>query len=75
MARRSQKNRREDEDAPKGMEGVNILTNTDFGVFVEGAEGVIDMYEKGEISPQDLYNAILDLEVVYKSKNVESSAE
>jgi hypothetical protein len=57
------------------MEGVNILTNTDFGVFVEGADGVIDMYEKGEISPQDLYNAILNLEVVYKSKNVESSAE
>jgi predicted nuclease of restriction endonuclease-like RecB superfamily len=57
------------------MEGVNILTNTDFGVYVDGAEEVIDMYEKGELSSQDLYNAILDLEVVYKSKNVESSGE
>jgi hypothetical protein len=57
------------------MEGVNILTSTEFGVFVDGAEEAINMYEKGELSAQDLYSTILDLEVVYKSKNVESSKE
>jgi hypothetical protein len=51
------------------MEGINILTNTDFGVFVEGAEETIEMYEKGEISREDLYTTILDLDVVYKSKD------
>lgn len=57
------------------MEGVNILTNTDFGVYVDGAEEVINMYEEGKLSREDLYDTILGLEVVYKSKNVESSGE
>lgn len=57
------------------MEGVNVLTNTDFGVYVDGAEQTIDMYEKGELSQQELYQAIMDLDVVYKSKDVESSKE
>ncbi len=55
------------------MEGVNILTNTDFGVYVEGAEKTIEMYESGEIDRDKLYDTILNLEVVYKS--VESSKE
>jgi hypothetical protein len=50
------------------MEGVNVLTNTDFGVFVEGAEETIEMFERGEISREDLYSTILDLDVVYRSK-------
>jgi hypothetical protein len=60
------------------MEGVNILTNTDFGVYVDGAEETIELYERGEMSREDLYDTILDLEVVYKSKTgmgVESMKE
>lgn len=60
------------------MEGVNVLTNTEYGVYVEGAEKTIEMYEKGELTQEQLYSAILDLEVVYKSKDeksVESSEE
>jgi hypothetical protein len=52
------------------------LTDGSSGVFVEGAEQVIDMYEKGEIDREKLYESILDLEVVFKSRNsVESSGE
>lgn len=51
---------------------MNILTNTDYGVYVEGAEMVIEMYEKNEISREDLYATILDLDVVYKSKGGKS---
>lgn len=54
--------------------GVNVLTNTDFGVYVEGAEETIEMYEKGEMSREDLYQSILDLDVVYRSR-VESKEE
>lgn len=36
-------------------------------MYVEGAERVIDMYEKGDLSREDLYRQILDLDVVYKS--------
>ena len=75
MARRSKSDRKEHENRPERMEGVNVLTNTDFGVYVDGAEQTIDMYEKGELSQQELYQAILDLDVVYKSKDVESSEE
>lgn len=64
MARRSKGDKKE-------SEGVNILTNTDFGVYIEDAEKTIEMYEKGEISREDLYSAILDLDVVYKSKSDE----
>lgn len=73
MARRSSKNGIQDEGSSKSLEGVNILTDTSIGVYVEGAEETIDMYEKGEISREDLYNAILDLDVVYRS--VESKKE
>ena len=60
------------------MEGVNVLTNTDFGVYVDGAEETIELYERGEMSREDLYNTILDLDVVYRSKTgtgVESKEE
>ncbi len=53
--------------------GVNVLTNTEFGVYVEGAEKVIEMYERNEISREDLYATILDLDVVYKSREGENS--
>ena len=58
--------------------GVNVLTDTTYGVYVDGAEETIDMYERGEISREDLYRSILDLDVVYRSadkKYVESEVE
>lgn len=58
------------------MEGINILTDSKYGVYVEGAEEVINMYEEGKLSRQDLYDSIMDLEVVFKPKNtVESKGE
>jgi len=60
------------------VEGVNVLTNADFGVYVEGAEETIELYERGEMSREDLYNTILDLDVVYRSREgvgVESKEE
>ena len=70
MARRSKQNGNENALSSESMEkerGINILTNTDFGVYVEGAEQTLEMYERGEISREDLYATILDLDVVYKS--------
>lgn len=52
-----------------------MLTDADFGVYVEGAEETIELYEKGEMSREDLYRSILDLDVVYRSKPVESKEE
>lgn len=58
------------------MEGVNILTDAKYGVYVEGAEEVINMYEKGEVTREDLYTTIMGLDVVYKSPvSVESTRE
>lgn len=53
---------------------MNVLTNTDFGVYVEGAEETVEMYERGELTPEQLYSTILDLDVVYRSR-VESKEE
>lgn len=58
--------------------GINVLTDTTYGVYVDGAEETIDMYERGEISREDLYQSILNLDVVYRSadeKTVESEIE
>ena len=62
MARRPQRDKEK-------SEGVNVLTSSDFGVYIEGAEKIIEMYESGGISREDLYSTILDLEIVYKSKD------
>jgi hypothetical protein len=48
-------------------EGVNVLTDGSSGVYLDGAEKVIEMYENGELSQRDLYESIMDLEVVFKS--------
>ena len=77
MAKRSKKDGKPDAGGATGVErqhGVNVLTNTDYGVYVEGAEQTIELYEKGEMSREDLYSAILDLDIVYKSR-VESKKE
>lgn len=74
MARRTKQNGNKDEVGSESMEkerGVNVLTSADFGVYVENAEETIEMYERGEISREDLYATILDLDVVYKSKEGE----
>lgn len=51
------------------MEGVNLLTNMESGVYLEGAEETIEMYENGKLTQKELYDAIMDLEVVYRSKD------
>ena len=75
MARRSKKDGVTDANRSAGVEGVNILTDTQYGVYVEGAEETIEMYERGELTPEQLYDTIMDLDIVYRSKpeNVESS--
>jgi len=68
MAKRSKVNGKQNEDRAKGVEGVNILTDTKYGVYVDKAEETIEMYEKGELTPEELYQTILDLDIVYRSK-------
>lgn len=81
MARRTKKNGNQDADSAKSVErqrGINVLTDTTYGVYVDGAEETIDMYERGEMSREDLYQSILNLDVVYRSadeKTVESEIE
>lgn len=52
------------ERSTKMAEGVNIITNSE-PVIVEGAKELIESYNKGEITREDLYRQILDLDVVY----------
>ncbi len=64
--------------------GVNIVTNSQ-PVIVDGAEEAIERYNNGEISAQELYDLILDADVVYidrsnasefkESKDTSSSEE
>jgi hypothetical protein len=51
--------------------GVNILTNSQ-PVIVDGAEEYIERYEKGEISSQELYDLILNADVVYVDRSKHS---
>ena len=44
--------------------GVNILTNSQ-PVIVDGADEAIDRYNRGEITSEELYDIILNAEVVY----------
>ena len=44
--------------------GINILTNSQ-SVIVDGAEEAIEKYSKGELTPEELYDIILDAPVVY----------
>lgn len=64
--------------------GVNIVTNSQ-PVIVDGADEAIERYNRGEISAQELYDLILDADVVYvdrsnsfefkESKDIKSSEE
>ena len=69
MAKGFKNNGKQNENRPKGMEGVNLLTNMESGVYLEGAEETIEMYENGKLTQRELYDAIMDLEVVYRSKD------
>lgn len=44
--------------------GINILTNSQ-PVFVDGAKELIADFNKGAISREELYDRILNLDVVY----------
>jgi hypothetical protein len=44
-------------------EGVNIMT-TGYNVVVEGAEELIEKWEKGQISREELSEQLLNLETV-----------
>lgn len=48
--------------------GVNILTNSQ-PVIVDGAEEAIERFNKGEITAQELYEIILDAQVVYVDRS------
>jgi DNA-binding transcriptional regulator YdaS (Cro superfamily) len=48
--------------------GVNILTIGQ-NVIVDGAEEAIARYERGEISPEELREIILELDTVYIDKS------
>lgn len=45
-------------------EGINIITNNE-SVIVDGAKEVIKDYEEGRLSREELYEKILNLDVVY----------
>ncbi len=49
------------------MDGINILTDGSSGVYLDGAEEVIDMYERGGMDREALYDAIMNLDVVFKN--------
>lgn len=44
---------------------VNMLTSLEHGIKVEGVEQYIELYEKGEIDRNKLYELILDADVVF----------
>jgi hypothetical protein len=48
--------------------GVNILTNTQ-PVIVDGAEEAIERYNRGEITSEELYEIILNADVVYVDRS------
>jgi hypothetical protein len=47
-----------------GREGINLITNSE-SVIVEGAKEAIEDYKEGKLSREELYERILNLEVVY----------
>lgn len=44
--------------------GINILTNSQ-PIIVDGADEAIEKWNKGEIDSKELYDIILNAEVVY----------
>lgn len=48
--------------------GINVLTDSQ-PVIVDGADEAIKRYNKGEISAEELYDLILDAQVVYVDRS------
>jgi hypothetical protein len=51
--------------------GVNILTNSQ-PLIVDGADKLIEDYNKGKLTADELYAKILDAEVVYVDRSASS---
>jgi hypothetical protein len=51
--------------------GVNILTNSQ-PVIVDGAEEAIEKFDRGEISAEELYDLILNADVVFVDRSAQS---
>ena len=51
--------------------GVNILTNSQ-PLIVDGADKLIEDYNKGKLTADELYSKILDAEVVYVDRSASS---
>jgi hypothetical protein len=65
MAKTTNRDSTTDQGSPEAVErGINILTNSQ-PIIVEGAEEAIEKYEKGELTPQELYDIILDAPIAY----------
>jgi hypothetical protein len=72
MASTAREDTARDPGSPEGVErGINILTNSQ-PVIVDGADEYIEKYEKGEISVDELYDFILNAEVVYVDRSKHS---
>lgn len=69
MAEATHNDTARDSGSPGEVErGVNILTNSQ-PVIVDGAEEAIDRFNNGEITAQELYDIILDAQVVYVDRS------
>lgn len=68
MAKRAKGTGDKNQIRAEEMAGVNILTDLSHGVYVKGAEETIEMWERGDLTQQELYSQIMDLEVVYEPK-------
>jgi hypothetical protein len=53
------------------QKGINILTNSS-PLIVDGADKLIEDYNKGKLSADELYAKILDAEVVYVDRSASS---
>lgn len=53
------------------QKGINILTNSS-PLVVDGADKLIEDYNEGKLSAEELYAKILDAEVVYVDRSASS---
>jgi hypothetical protein len=54
--------------------GINILTNSE-PVIVDGAVEAIQSYSEGKLTQQELYDKILNLDVVYVDRKKFKASE
>ena len=53
------------------QKGINVLTNSS-PLIVDGADQLIEDYNDGKLSAEELYTKILDAEVVYVDRSASS---